>query len=68
MNSARVWQPHRQDVYNVEMKSDLFIETPGGESIRISIEKNGISILPINGVEMELITRNGSAGILFYTE
>ncbi len=63
-----IYQPNRKDTFTVEDHSDLFLYCHNnGKHIRITVDDNGITILPINGSKMNLVVVNGSAGVQFTT-
>jgi hypothetical protein len=62
---ATVYQPTRKDEFRIHPGADVFIRCDNGGSVRISVHKDSINILPINGVAMRLCVVNGSAGVEF---
>lgn len=62
---ASVYQKNKHNEYRISQGEDVFIRCDNGGSVRISVNKDSINILPINGVTMRLCVVNGSAGIEF---
>jgi hypothetical protein len=64
---ASVYQPDRPDEFKIRPASDVFIRCDNGGTVRVSVHRDCIHILPINGVEMRLCVVNGCAGVEFNT-
>ena len=62
---AKCFQPDRKEEFDINSRNDLFIRCENGGTIRITVNHNGVTILPINGVTQQLAVVNGCAGITF---
>lgn len=62
---ANCQQPGRNDKFELNRSFDLFVYTDSGAVIRIGVKEDGIVILPINGVRLDLVVVNGCAGVEF---